>query len=93
MRIQTHHLKGAHVHTVSGFQLGKVLGVEIAVETASAAALIVRPQGILEPLLGVELTIPWVDIVEFKETEVIVADGTVKDLGYDTSTLSSPANA
>ncbi len=93
MRIHTHHLKGAHVRTVSGFHLGKVLGVEIAVETASAVALIVRPRGILEPLLGGEFTIPWIDIVEFKEEEIVVADGTVKDLGYDTSALSSPANA
>lgn len=82
MRIQTHHLKGAPVRTVSGFHLGKVLGVEIAIDTASAVALIVRPHGILEPLLGGELTVPWPEIVEFKEGEVIVADGMAKDLHH-----------
>jgi len=93
MRIQTHHVKGTPVRTVSGFPLGKVLGVEIAVETASAVALIVRPRGILEPLLGVELTIPWIEIVAFTEKEVIVSDGTVKDLQYDLSLHRSAANA
>ena len=76
MLINSGQLFGLPVQTKSGQYLGKVIGVDIEVETGRVYSLRVSTKLVM-PEEG--LIIAWSAIVEITEKQVIVSDASVKE--------------
>lgn len=67
-------LIGLPVRTVGGSALGHVIDFEIEIDEGSLRALLVKPGGLVQGLVGEDLRIEWSRIVEVRQDLVLVED-------------------
>ncbi len=81
--------------TKSGHKLGRVSHVEVDEMTGRVMAFYVAAEGMIKGLLGNELAIQWHQVLEWKDDEIIVADGSVPQgatgVAYAGTPNASPA--
>ncbi len=77
MNMNTKDLIGLPVQTRSGIAIGKVVSLDMDVDTGRVVSFHVKSGNLVTGLLSDELMISWASVVELKPKALIVADNTV----------------
>lgn len=77
MRINSKQLMGLPVITKSGQDLGKVVSVDIDVDSGRLTTIRVKTRGLVKGLLDTDLLVDWSQVVSIDAERVVVQDASV----------------
>lgn len=77
MTVNSKHMQGVQVHTISGTRLGQVASFDLDADTGRLAAVRVKISRMVPAGLGPEALVAWSQIVSMDDKEVVVVDAFV----------------